>query len=95
MKFYYDQKYGGIRMVPDCADDWLELIWALGVDYDGCHQEEDLKRLIDELVDMAQKARMCLRDGKIFENEEETDRSYEEACAERNRLKYGETICSE
>ena len=39
---------------------------AIGCDYDGCHSADDLKKLIDELVGMANNARNCLWDGKLF-----------------------------
>lgn len=62
----------GIRMCePDCADEWMEEIWLVGCDYDGCHNAEDLKHLIDELISYSQKARDCLRNGKIFPSNEE------------------------
>ena len=32
----------------------LHLIWAIGVDYDGCNKVESLKELIDELVSYTQ-----------------------------------------
>ena len=51
---------------PDCVDEWLFDIWAIGFDYDGCHNAEDLKKLIDELISMADKARECLWDNKLF-----------------------------
>ena len=51
---------------PNCVDEWLFDIWAIGVDYDGCHTVEELKRLIDELVDMSNKARDCLWNNKLF-----------------------------
>jgi hypothetical protein len=51
---------------PDCVDEWLWLIWAIGVDYDGCRTEESLKGLIDELIDIANKARECLWENKLF-----------------------------
>ena len=38
----------------------LHMIWAIGVDYDGCDGVESLKRLIDELVEITQM------DGKEF-----------------------------
>ena len=66
MKFYKDEKTGRAYFDPDCADEWLMMIWMVGCDYSGMSRAEDLKRLIDELVDMAQKARDCLHDGKLF-----------------------------
>lgn len=44
------------------------MIWAVGVDYDGRSTIKELQDLIDELVEMSQKARACLREGKIFSN---------------------------
>lgn len=37
-------------------DRYLDLIWALGCDYDGYETPEGLKSLIDELVELARKA---------------------------------------
>ena len=51
---------------PDCVDEWLWFIWAIGIDYDGCDTKESLKELVDELVDMANKARECLWENKLF-----------------------------
>ena len=85
MKHWYDKNTGCIFCEPSCADEWLWHIWAIGVDYDGCHSAEDLKKLIDELVKMSNKARECLYDGKIFEDENESADSLKEAQAERKR----------
>lgn len=40
----------------EIKDKYLELMWCLGVDYDGYETPEGLKSLIDELVDLAKKA---------------------------------------
>lgn len=37
-------------------DNYCDMIWCLGVDYDGYETPEGLKSLIDELVDLAKKA---------------------------------------
>lgn len=66
MKFWTDEVSGTRIAESDCVDEWLFDIWAIGVDYDGYHTAEDLKKLIDELVEMANKARECLWDGKLF-----------------------------
>jgi hypothetical protein len=66
MKRWIDEKTGTPLCEADCVDEWLFDIWAIGVDYDGYHTAEDLKKLIDELVDMANKARNCLWEGKLF-----------------------------
>lgn len=95
MKHWYDKQFKVVVCEPDCTEEWLELIWAIGFDYDGCHSEESLKGLIDELIEMVQKARRCLYDGKVFVNEEENLKSWEEAKAERERCENGEAICGE
>jgi hypothetical protein len=69
MKVWYDEELGCNFCKPDCVDEWLEMIWTIGVDYDGCEKPESLKELIDELVDMAHKARVCLKDGHLFSND--------------------------
>ena len=89
MKFWYDKEFKGVVCEPNCADEWLWHLWAIGCDYDGCHSAEDLKELIDELVNMAQKARQCLYDGKIFEDEEESADSLMAAKEERKRYENG------
>jgi len=66
MKLWYDEEYDVERAEPDCVDEWLFDIWAIGCDYDGCHNVEDLKKLIDELVGMSIKARECLWDNQLF-----------------------------
>ena len=40
----------------DIKDRYCDMIWCLGVDYDGYETPEGLKSLIDELVDLAKKA---------------------------------------
>lgn len=70
MKTWTDETTGCKMCEPDCADEWLFQIWAVGCDYDGENTVEGLKRLIDELVGMSQKARDCLHKGKIYLGEE-------------------------
>ena len=36
-------------------NNYLDLIWQIGYDYDGCNTVESLKGLIDELIDLATK----------------------------------------
>ena len=69
MKDWIDEKTGIRFGEPDCADEWLELIWDIAVDYDGYNTVESLKSLIDEIVDMSKKARICLRENKLFPEE--------------------------
>ena len=66
MKYWIDNDTKCQMCEPDCVDEWLFDIWAIGVDYDGCHTVEELKKLIDELVDMSNKARDCLWNNKLF-----------------------------
>ena len=94
MKHWYDKKFDCIVCEPNSADEWLWHIWAIGLDYDGCNTVESLKKLVDELVDMAQKARECLHNGKLFEDKEESARSYEEAQNERERCEDAKTVCN-
>ena len=75
MRYWYDKEFKGVVCEPDCVDEWLELIWQVGVDYDGCHSVESLKGLVDELLDMAGKARYCLEDGKLFRDNESSEKS--------------------
>ena len=77
MKFFTDAETGINFAEPDCCDEWLGMIWAIGVDYDGMDGSIDsMKELVDELMEMAQKARDCLHQGLLFpkeDNDEEKD----------------------
>ena len=44
----------------DKIDYYLDILFGLGADYDGCNSVESLKRLIDELVEYASTARRVL-----------------------------------
>ena len=66
MKFWIDEETGEKLCESNCVDEWLFDIWAVSVDYDRCNNIEDLKNLIDEIVEMSQKARACLWDDKLF-----------------------------
>ena len=46
----------------DKIDHCLDMIYAIGYDYDGCEKPESLKELIDELVKYANRARRILHD---------------------------------
>jgi hypothetical protein len=56
-EFLIDEGYGQVdelkRLVAD-LNNRRHLIWALGVDYDGCNTVKSLKELIDELVSYTQ-----------------------------------------
>lgn len=66
MRVWIDDTTGCKMCEPDCADEWLFHLWAVGCDYDGRSSVEELKQLIDELIAMSQKARECLHDGRLF-----------------------------
>lgn len=66
MKYWIDKQTNCKMCSPDCVDEWLFDIWAIGCDYDGCRSVEDLKNLVAELVEIANQARDCLWDGKLF-----------------------------
>lgn len=85
MKYWYDKEFKGVICEPDSADEWLELLWQVGIDYDGCNTVESLKGLVDELMEMSTKARACLREGKLFKNKEENEISLLVARAEQER----------
>lgn len=51
---------------PSTVDECMELIVAIGFDYDGYRTAEDLKSLIDEMVHYARQARILLRQGENF-----------------------------
>jgi hypothetical protein len=85
MRYWYDKEFKVIVCEPNSADEWLELLWQIGVDYDGCNSVESLKGLVDELIEMSQKARECLNNGNLFENREESEKSLLAARAEQER----------
>lgn len=89
MKYWYDKEYKGIVCEPNSADEWLELLWEIALDYDGCNTVESLQGLVDELVDISKKARKCIYDGKLFEDKEESEKSCLAAREERDRCENG------
>lgn len=56
-------KYDGINSV----DELLDLIFAIGHDYDGYSKPTDLKDIIDEMVAYSMYARELLHEGKYFQ----------------------------
>lgn len=61
------------------------LIWAIGVDYDGCNTVESLKELIDELVSYTQLPRE-----QVPDITSRTGRWVKAECSEKN----GDATCS-
>ena len=68
MKIWTDE-FGTIFAEPDCADEWLELIYDIGIGYDGMHTVKGLQELIDEMMEMTKKARVCLRERLIMNDD--------------------------
>ena len=66
MKRWYDEELGVNMCEPDCVSECLFHIWAIGCDYDGYETVDGLKSLVDELVELANKARMFLDEGKYY-----------------------------
>lgn len=85
MKYWYDKEFKRVICEPDSADEWLELLWQVGIDYDGCNTVDSLKGLVDELIEMSTKARVCLDNGCLFENKEESEKSLLAARAEQKK----------
>lgn len=85
MRYWYDKEFKGVVCEPDSVDEWLDLLWGVGLGYDGCGTVESLKGLVDELMEMSTKARKCLHDGRLFENREESEKSYRDARAEQEK----------
>ena len=71
MEALNDENFG-TSYTPECADEWLELIHDIAVGYDGCKDEESLKRLIDEMVEYTINARKCMKKGKLYPKYYET-----------------------
>lgn len=69
MKYWIDEQTGCKMCEPNCVDEWLQFIWDIGCDYDGYHDANNLKQLIDELVDASIQARECLHKGELFAKE--------------------------
>lgn len=79
MKYQYNKQLKGMTCQPDCVEEWLDAIWEYGCDYDGENTVDGLKHLIDELVKCSCQAKECLKNGKIFYNEEEDWKNLAEA----------------
>ena len=85
MKYRYDKQFKGVVCSPNCAEEWMEYIFDVGCGYDGCNTVESLQGLVDELIEASQNARKCLYEGKIFEDKEESERSWLAAREEREK----------
>lgn len=84
MKYTYDWQFDGIISTPNCADEYLELICDIAIDYDGYNDEKNLKELIDEMANYAREARRCISEGKIKTDFEESVKSRKLAEEDRS-----------
>lgn len=66
MKKIYNKELQTTYYEPDCVEEWLELIYDIGYDCNGHNTVDGLKVLIGELMDMVLRACNCLRDGKVY-----------------------------
>lgn len=69
------QELQSLRRERDEMEKALELIQDIGFDYDGMEKPESLKRLIDELVGIAGKARKALSSPKAAERQTPPERT--------------------
>jgi hypothetical protein len=81
MKYWIDEQTGCKMCEPNCVDEWLQFIWDIGCDYDGYSDANNLKQLIDELVNASIQARECLHKGELFAKEMMTEHINKEKCA--------------
>lgn len=80
MKYWIDKQTGCKMCEPNCVDEWLQFIWEIGCNYDGHSDANNLKQLIDELVDASIQARECLHKGGLFAKEMMTEHINKEKC---------------
>lgn len=85
MKYEYNKKFKGIIVSPSNAKECFESIIEIGFDYDGYHKAEDLKDIIDDLVDFAKNGLYFITQNKITPNDtkEEDLKSYTKAFKEQ------------
>ena len=81
MKYWIDKQTGCKMCEPNCVDEWLQFIWEIGCDYDGYNDVNNLKQLVDELVDASVQARECLHKGELFAKEMMPEHVNKERCA--------------
>ena len=89
MRYWYDKEHKFIVCSPNSADEWMAQIWEVGCDYNGCDTVESLKKLIDELIEFSHEARYCLRDGKIFKDADNSEKSWFAAKLEQDKDRRG------
>lgn len=87
MLYSYDKNFKGIVATPNSAQEWLELVCDIAIDYDGYTDSKNLMELIDEMKEYVVKAQICLQNGEIFEDKFKTTASLIKARLERNKDK--------
>lgn len=80
MRYWIDPDTGSKLCEPNCAVEWLQLVYQIGFDYDGYSSANDLKSLIDELVEMTLTARKLIQDGIIFPEDTIEKKEKEPEC---------------
>lgn len=92
MKFEFDPEFGVVWAKNSCALDSLFLLRAIGADYDGMDGSiDDMRDLVDELVELAGEAVDFIREGKLEPDEDEEYQSHLLAQAEREKYLKEET----
>ena len=66
MKTWIDKETGIPDSKPDAVDEYLNMIFAIGVDCDGCYTVEKLKSIINEMVSLASDARVALEENRLY-----------------------------
>lgn len=86
MKFQYDPEFKGIYVCPDCAVEALHLVRDIGIDYDGMDGSiDDMRDLVDELLELVADAIDFIYEGKIFPDEEAEEKSWFKAKEEESK----------
>ena len=86
MRFEFDPEFGAVWAKNSCALDSLFLLRAIGADYDGMDGSiDDMRDLVDELVELAGEAVDFIREGKIEPDADAEYQSHLLAHAEREK----------
>lgn len=65
MKYWFNSEFGGVVCDANNAEECFDMIIDIGFDYDGYSRAEDLKKLIDELVEYAKRGNQFICQGQI------------------------------
>ena len=79
----YNAQFDGIMVEPASAEGALETLCNIAVGYDGMDGSiEDMRKLVDELVEYADMALNFLHDGKVLTDEQLYEDTYWAAKAD-------------